>query len=164
MHRFFHAWLPLLGLLATPLLTQCSTGIDPALLAERQQQIAAEPTGDFLIGRRYHVEKTRFWGYLRKPRTPWKSAQLVVMNETKGIRVPDRLPEFGPGLTHGYDHNYQYKVYGRFSGEKVYDPNSNQILPEFIPRRFEIINEDPGWLFRPDEKYSPYQLTLYPTM
>ncbi len=36
--------------------------------AERNAAIANEATGDFYYGRRYHVKKTRFWGYLRQPR------------------------------------------------------------------------------------------------
>ena len=36
-------------------------------VSDRKAQIAAEPRGDFYYGRRYFVEKTRFWGYLREP-------------------------------------------------------------------------------------------------
>ena len=43
---------------------------------------------------------------------------------------PDRLPEAsGQGKSHGFDHNYEYKIYGTFTGDRVYDPNSNKILP-----------------------------------
>ena len=50
---------------------------------ERDARIATEPTGDFYYGRRYFVEKTRFWGYLRQPRQPWNRAKLVIMREDK---------------------------------------------------------------------------------
>ena len=30
---------------------------------ERNARIASEATGSFYYGRRYYVEKTRFWGY-----------------------------------------------------------------------------------------------------
>ena len=53
----------------------------------------------------------------------------------------------------GYDHNYEYKVNGKFSGRKVYDPNSNLLLREFILSDYRLINPDPGWLFSPSEVY-----------
>ena len=151
----------LLGFAAL-ILSQCAPSVDPAVIAERQAKIASEPTGDFYIGRRYHVDHTRFWGYLRKPRTPWSKAKLVMMNETRGIKVPDRLPEYGSGRTHGYDNNYQYKVYGRYASKPFYDPNSNQFLPQFIPSRFELLDPNPGWLFSPAERYTPNAITLTP--
>jgi len=135
-------------------------GPDPSP-AFRKQAIANETTGDFFYGRRYHVKKTRFWGFLRQPRKDWNTAKLVVMNERRQ-RVPDRLPEYGSGKTFGYDQNFEYKVYGNYSGETVYEPNSNQFLPEFVPSRFELLNQDPGWLFSPSDRYSPTTITLRP--
>ncbi|HEX5790104.1 MAG TPA: hypothetical protein VFY13_03075 [Luteolibacter sp.] len=131
-------------------------------LEQRELAIATEEQGDFYYGRRYYVEKTRFWGYLREPRTPWRSAKLVMMREDL-CRVPDRLPEEGPpGQRYGFDQNHEYRVRGHFSGRKAYDPNSNQILPEFIPTSFELINPDPGWLFQPDDRYHPKRINLLP--
>ncbi|MEM0898050.1 MAG: hypothetical protein AAGJ79_14330 [Verrucomicrobiota bacterium] len=125
----------------------------------RASAIAAEPPGNYYIGRRYVTERTRFWGYLRKPGQPWSEAKLVVMNEALK-RVPDRLPESPiPGNQwFTYDHNFEYRVTGRFSGESVYDPNSNAFLPEFLPTNFELISESPGWLFQPGEGYDSKQL------
>ena len=60
----------------------------------RAAEIASEPTGNFYYGRRYFVKKTRFWGYLRKPRQSADTAKLVIFNESKK-RNPDRLPEQG---------------------------------------------------------------------
>ena len=120
--------------------------------------IKAEPRGNHYIGRRYFVEKTRFWGYLRRPGESWESARLVVMNEDVS-RTPDRLPE-RPRGAHGYgfDHNYEYKLRGRFTGETIYDPNANMFLPEFKLESHELISASPGWLFSPDEDYNPRKL------
>ena len=120
--------------------------------------IKQEPRGSHYIGRRYYVEKTRFWGYLRRPGESWENAKLVVMNEDVS-RTPDRLPELPRGAHgYGFDHNYQYKINGRFTGETVYDPNANMFLPEFRLESYELINANPGWLFSPDEKYNSKKL------
>lgn len=129
---------------------------------ERKAAIAAEPKGDYFVGRRYYVQKTRFWGYLRKPGESWNHAKLVIMREDRK-HTPDRLPETGPsGQRYGYDQNYEYKIRGYYTGNKAYDPNSNQILPEFMLTGYEVKNRQPGWLFRPDDRYDPYQITVVP--
>lgn len=131
-------------------------------LEERAAAIAAEPQGDHYIGRRYHVEKTRFWGYLREPRQPWSKAKLVMMREDR-VTVPDRLPEDGSsGQRFGFDRNHEYRVRGRYSGKELYDPNSNQFLPEFVAESYELVDADPGWIFRPDDRYDPRRITLWP--
>lgn len=129
---------------------------------ERNASIASEPAGDFYYGRRYHVEKTRFWGYLREPRQPWSRAKLVMMREDRK-RVPDRLPESGPpGQRYGFDNNYDYRIRGHYTGKEVYDPNSNQFLPEFMLTGYELLDRKPGWLFRPDDRYDPLRITMLP--
>ena len=127
---------------------------DPRLQA-RQAKIAAEPSGNYYIGRRFWLEGTNFWGFVRKPGQQWTEAKLVMLGE-QHKKAPDRLPEDGPlGQRHGFDHNYEYKLYGEFSGQRVYDPNSNQILPEFVLRNYELISTHPGFLFHPNEKFEP---------
>ncbi|GAA5494262.1 hypothetical protein Rhal01_00421 [Rubritalea halochordaticola] len=127
---------------------------------ERSLQISSEPTGNFYYGRRYFVYKTRFWGYLRKPRQPWSEAALVIMNENSTYQ-PDRLPEDGPyDERHGYDQNYNYKITGSYTGRKIYDPNSNLFLPEFRATSFKLIDRSPGWLFSPADHYNPSVITL----
>lgn len=129
---------------------------------ERAGQIANEQTGSFFYGRRYYVHKTRFWGYLRKPRESASRSRLVLMNEER-TRNPDRLPENGPpGRRYGFDQNYEYRIWGSFTGDTAYDPNSNQFLPEFKPTRFEVVDRNPGWLFSPEDYYDPYRFTLLP--
>ena len=129
---------------------------------ERKAKIAAEPTGSFYYGRRYYVEKTRFWGYLRKPRKPWSSAKLVIFREDRK-KSPDRLPEGGSaGARYGFDQNYDYKISGNYTGRDAYDPNSNQFLPEFMLTGYEVVDRQPGWVFRPDDRYNPKQITVVP--
>tara|TARA_R110002096_G_scaffold233086_2_gene423084 strand:- start:154 stop:726 length:573 start_codon:yes stop_codon:yes gene_type:complete len=120
-------------------------------------QIATEPVGNYYIGRRWWVDGTRFWGYLRKPREPWSEAKLVIMNESAS-QQPDRVPEEGVDRPHGYDHNYEYRVWGSFTGQTIYDPNSNFMLPEFRISKYETLNTSPGFLFWPGENYSPRKL------
>lgn len=144
-------------------LSSCATvggGVDPnhPLVRERAAKIAAEAPGDYWIGRRWWTEGTRFWGYLRRPRQPWSEAKLVMMNEARKHN-PDRLPETPEtGPAHGFDHNYEYRMHGRFSGEKVYDPNSNLMLPEFLLENYELISAHPGFLFQPGEQYDRKRL------
>jgi len=129
---------------------------------ERNARIASEPTGDFYYGRRYFVEKTRFWGYLREPRQPWSRAKLVVMREDR-MRTPDRFPENGPaGKRYAHDSNSEYRIRGYYTGNQVYDPNSNQFLPEFMLTGHDLLDSQPGWLFRPDDRYDRYRITMMP--
>ncbi len=128
----------------------------------RAQKIANEQTGDFYYGRRYHVHKTRFWGYLRAPRQPWSSAKMVIFNENRK-KQPDRLPEDGPARArYGFDQNYNYRIYGHYTGRTLYEPNSNQFLPEFALGDYRLLDKDPGWLFSPQDHYDPIRITLLP--
>ena len=130
-------------------------------VAERSTQIANEVRGDYFIGRRYYVKKTRFWGFIRKSGSPWDSSNLVVMNE-KSKRNPDRIAEYSSdthGRRYGYDQNYEYLIRGYYTGKKIYEPNSNQILPEFVATSYELLNSRPGWLFSPEDKYHPEFIT-----
>ena len=112
--------------------------------AERKAQIASEPTGSFFYGRRYYIQKTRFWGYLRKPRQSANSSKLVVFNESKK-RNPDRLPEAGPvGRRYGFDQNYEYRIRGYYTGDTVYEVNSNQFLPEFMLTGYCLLHTSPS--------------------
>jgi hypothetical protein len=150
------------------LLAACSTpsdfgGLDREvamrMVAEREREIAAEPRGDYFIGRRYFLPQTRFWGYLRQPGQSWRTAQLVIIDESQ-VRVPDRLPEAGDDPAWGYDHNREYVVRGRYTGRTAYDPNSNQRLPEFRLTGIELRDANPGFLFKPGERYQPGKLPV----
>lgn len=128
----------------------------------RKAQIDLEPRGNFYYGRRYHVQKTRFWGYLREPGQSAQKAKLVIFNESRK-KSPDRLPEFGSGKRYAFDNNYQYRIYGRYTGRKLYEPNSNQFLPEFLLTDYKLVSQNPGWLFSPSDKYYPNRFTLRPS-
>lgn len=147
-------------------LSQCGTtplatgNMGGPTIEERNERIMNEPTGNFYYGRRYFVEKTRFWGFLREPRQPWNKAKLVIFSEDK-IHAPDRLPEDGPpGQAYAFDNNYEYRIRGHYTGKEVYEPNSNQFLQEFMLTGYEIVDRHPGWLFRPDDHYDRLRITM----
>ncbi len=128
-------------------------------LDTRRRQIASEPRGDYYVGRRFHIPHTHFWGYLRSPGQGWESSRLVIMNE-RYAKIPNRLPEMPSdgGEAYGDDHNREYRIWGRYTGRRVFDPNSNMVLPEFELRRAELTNEFPGFLFQPGERFNGTQL------
>jgi hypothetical protein len=131
-------------LLGVLFLGGCETlpqGIQQAKI-EMAQHIASEPAGDYFIGRRYYKPDFKFWGYVRRPGEPWSSAQLVMLNEKQKL-APDREP-----LNFGSDNNYEYKLYGNFSGDKVYEPASNGIYPEFVLKGYELISTNPAPIFK----------------
>jgi hypothetical protein len=130
-----------------------------AMMDQRNAAIAAEPAGDYYIGRRFHIDRTHLWGYVRKARQPWDTSKLVIMNE-RSARTPDRIPEepSGGGQAFGYDHNAEYRIWGHFTGRRIYDPNSDLAIPEFEATKFQLINASPGWLFKPNERFNGSQL------
>jgi hypothetical protein len=131
------------ALLAALFLAGCDTlpqGIQQARAAVAHS-IASEPPGDYFIGRRYYKPDFKFWGYVRRPGQPWTTAQLVMLNEKQKL-APDRQ-----ALNFGSDNNYEYKLLGSFSGERVYEPASNTIYPEFVLKGYEIISTSPPPIF-----------------
>jgi len=131
-------------LLGPLFLTSCETvpeGIQQAKIA-MAQRIAAEPAGNYFIGRRYFKPDFKFWGYIRRPGQPWSTAQMVMLNEKQKL-APDRAE-----LTFGADNNYEYKLYGYFSGDKVYEPASNTVYPEFVLKGYELISTNPPPIFK----------------
>src|SRR5436853_3981975 len=116
-------------------------GIQQAKI-EMAQRIAIEPAGDYYIGRRYYKPDFKFWGYVRRPGQPWSTAQLVMLNEKQKL-APDREQ-----LEFGNDNNYEYKLYGDFSGDKVYEPASNSVYPEFVLKGYELISTNPAPIFK----------------
>jgi len=109
-----------------------------AMIAE----INAEPAGDYFIGRRYYKVDYKFWGYIRKPNESWANARMVMLNEQQKL-APDR--ELGKL---GSDNGYEYKLYGSFSGETVYEPASNGFYPEFVLKGYELKNVSPAPIFK----------------
>jgi hypothetical protein len=105
------------------------------------QQIAAEPVGNFYIGRRLYSPPFAIWGYVRSPRQSWKTAKLVILNE-KFQLAPDRARN-----QLGSDNGSEYRLYGYFSGDQIYDASSGRFCAEFVLKRAELIsvNPDPIW-------------------
>lgn len=145
------ALLRLTALLSFALLAGgCVTTNRPAELSSAKQaaraamlaQIPTEPTGNFFIGRRYYKRDYKFWGFVRSPRQPWTTAKLVMLNEQQTL-APDRAA----GRL-GSDHNIEYRLYGGFSGDTVYEPASNGFYPEFVLQRAEVKDPDPAPIFR----------------
>ena len=131
-------------LLGALFLGSCETvpqGIQQARI-EMAQRIATETPGDYYIGRRYYKPDFKFWGYVRRPGQPWSTAQLVMLNEKQKL-APDR-----ERVEIGSDNNYEYKLYGYFSGDKVYEPASNTIYPEFVLKGYELISMNPPPIFK----------------
>jgi hypothetical protein len=104
--------------------------------------IQGETAGDYYIGRRYYKVDYKFWGWVRKPGQPWSTAQMVMLNENVKF-APDR--ELGKI---GSDNNYEYKLYGRFSGQTVYEPASNGFYPEFVLKGYELKSVSPGNIYK----------------
>jgi hypothetical protein len=139
--RLFFSALPLLAFLISSCAPPIPEGIQEARM-HTAASIAAEPPGDYYIGRRYYKPDFKFWGYIRRPGQPWSTAQLVMMNEKQKL-APDR-----ERVNFGFDNNYEYKLYGSFSGEKVYEPASNGIYPEFVLKSYELVSTHPTPIFR----------------
>lgn len=150
--------LPLLLLTASCATTSTDPRSEQAL-QYRRMEIASETPGNYFIGRRFHIPNTHFWGYVRRPGESWEKSRLVVVNE-RFIKQPDRAPEIpsGDGPAYGNDHNREYRLWGYFTGRRIYDPNSNMALPEFMLQRYEVKSYSPGWLFKPNERFNGRQL------
>ena len=144
MRRTGFSLLTLAGLLASLCLTGCQLepeGIQQAR-ASVTQSIASEPPGDYFIGRRYYKPDFKFWGYVRRPGQPWTTAQLVMLNEKEKL-APDRA-----ALHFGIDNNCEYKLIGYFSGDRVYEPASNGVYPEFVLKDYKLLSTNPPPIFR----------------
>jgi hypothetical protein len=134
----------LLLLVSTGFFAGCEA-VDSPDKAARTAMLAAiptEPEGDYFIARRYYKVDYKFWGWVRKPRQPWSMAKLVMLNEHQKL-APDR--EAGKL---GSDNGAEYKLFGSFSGETVYEPASNGFYPEFLLKGYELISATPANVFK----------------
>jgi hypothetical protein len=107
-----------------------------------EESIRQEEPGKYFIGRRYYKRDYKFWGFVRQPGQPWSTAKLVMLNEQTKL-APDR--ELG---TLGSDNNYEYKLYGEFSGQTVYEPASNGFYPEFVLKAYELRSVAPANIYK----------------
>jgi hypothetical protein len=140
------------------LVTGCSTYTpeEQAARAAMIESISHEQPGDYYIGRRFYKVDFKMWGWLRKPGQQWKDAQLVMFNEQTKL-APDR--EQGKI---GADSNYEYRIMGHFSGEKVYEPASNTFYPEFILTGYELRSVSPPPIFKEKQEADPAARILLP--
>jgi len=144
MHSALRLFFPVQLAVAAFLIAGCASqpqGIQQARL-DGAARIQSEPPGDYFIGRRYYKRDYKFWGFVRSPGQPWKTAKLVMLNE-QGRLAPDR--ELGQL---GSDNNYEYKLYGSFTGQTVYEPASNGFYPEFELKAYEMRSISPGNIYR----------------
>jgi hypothetical protein len=146
MRKLFFCLCPLsLLLLLSGCVTPGMSG-NEALRSAQRRAIVNEPPGNYFIGRRYYNPNYKFWGYIRKPGQPWRTAQLVVLNEKQKL-APDReINQLG------VDDNCEYHLQGRFTGETVYEPASNSFYPEFLLTGAEMVNRNPPSIFPPNTR------------
>ena len=124
--------------------------------ASMTARIAAEPPGDYYIGRRYYKLQFKFWGYVRRPGQPWSTAQLVMMNEKQKL-APDREAN-----KLGSDNNAEYKLFGDFSGDKVYEPASNGMYPRIRPEELRTyLDQSPADFQKPARRPAGLDPHLY---
>lgn len=140
-------------LLAVFALNACQTGPSPRELQRArtamEEGIRNERPANYFIGRRYYKVDYKMWGYLRKPGEPWSDSRLIVFNEDHTL-APDRAAN-----AIGTDNGFEYKVYGRFSGQDVYEPASNATYPEFLLERTELVTKTPGPIFQKRKALDP---------
>lgn len=141
--------LPVLAAgLLTVILSGCATSSSgfasnaSASRASMNAAIAQEPKGAYFVGRRYYKKDYKFWGYIRESGSPWTTARMVMMNENSKL-APDR-----EGGSIGTDNNFEYKLFGQFTGDTVYEPASNSFYPEFRLKGSELLNASPAPIFR----------------
>src|SRR5436305_14191667 len=74
-------------------------GIQQARL-EMAQNIAAEPAGDYFIGRRYYKSDYKFWGYVGRTGQPWSTAEVVMLNEKQKLPPDSERVDAGRNNSH----------------------------------------------------------------
>ena len=80
---------------------------------------------------------------MRRPGQPWSTARLVMLNENRKL-APDReVNQFGA------DNHCLYRLYGRFTGERVYEPVTNRVYPEFLLAGYTLLDTDRPPFFSP---------------
>jgi len=122
--------------------------------ATMNDAIQREPAGAYYVGRRYYKVDYKFWGFVRKSGQPWSTAQLVLLNEASRL-APDRQKgELGS------DNDYEYKLIGDFTGEKIYEPASNGFYPEFRLRGYELLSAEPARIYRESGATDPKRRVL----
>lgn len=150
---------PVAGFLLVLFVAGCET-IEPdaGAIAAMREAIPSEPPGDYFVGRRMYKQDYKMWGWVREPGKPWKTARLVMMNEQIKLN-PDR--EAGKL---GSDNNYEYRLYGNFSGNLVYEPASDSFYPEFILKGYEVKSTAPARIYSTKRQEDPAVRILAPPL
>lgn len=149
--------LAALGLMA--LVSGCETvSIEGPAQAEMRAAIARETPGNYFIGRRMYKQDYKMWGYVREPGQPWKTAKLVMLNEQTKL-APDR--EAGKL---GSDNNAEYRLFGGYSGDLVYEPASDGFYPEFVLKGYELISSAPPRIYSTKRQEDPSVRILAPPL
>lgn len=140
-------------------LSGCET-VDPDRdsRAAMNEAIAAEPPGNYFIGRRMYKKDYKMWGWVREPGRPWSTAKLVKMNEQRKL-APDR-----EGGKLGTDNNFEYKLLGGFSGDLVYEPASDSFYPEFVLTGYELRSTNPPRIYQTKRQEDPAVRLLTPPL
>lgn len=137
-------------------LTGCEAPIVYQTPQDRQAisaAISGEKPGPYFVGRRFYKVDYKMWGWVKKPGEPWKSAQLVMFNEQKKL-APDRERN-----AIGSDNNYEYRLTGSFSGQKIYEPASDSFYPEFVLTGATVISTNAPLIF-PDKRWTDPAIRL----
>jgi hypothetical protein len=155
-----HALFGIFAILSAVLFQGCETIPDGATMsrAAMNEAIRAEAPGDYFIGRRFYKQDYKIWGWVRQPGQPWSSAKLVMLNEQK-VLAPDRQQGHI-----GSDNNFEYRLSGYFSGEKIYEPASDTIYPEFVLTGYEVRSTSPPMIFTDKRSIDPAVRLLAPPM
>jgi hypothetical protein len=150
-------FLGLLLVLVSVSFQGCETTAEQnAARAAMNAAIAQEPPGNYFVARRFYKQDYKIWGWVRSPGQPWSTAQLVMLNEQK-MHAPDRAKG-----DIGSDNNFEYRLSGYFSGEKIYEPASDTIYPEFVITGAEIRSTSPVMIFKDKRSIDPAVRLLSP--
>ena len=154
----FPFWLQALPLVALLAVSGCETTGSTAARPDPRvaTMIAAESPGNYFVGSRYYKKDYKMWGWVRRPGQPWSSAQLVMLNENSKL-APDRAAG-----TLGIDNNHEYRLQGRFTGGKVYEPASNDFYPEFVLTGHELLSSAPPMIYTDRRALDPAVRLLMP--
>lgn len=137
-------------LCALALISGCETADTGAVgRAAANAAIRQEAPGAYFVGRRMYKKDYKVWGWVREPGKPWKTSQLVMLNEQR-VLAPDRQSN-----TIGSDNDHEYRMTGFFSGEKVYEPASNRFYPEFVVTGFELRSTSPPLIYQQRRQTDP---------
>lgn len=99
-------------------------------------------TGPVYIGHRVVIEKYAGWGWIRKESDSWRKGRWVALQEELGeIEAPGRYTRHPES-----DQDVQYRLFGEFTDDTVYEPNIDVFIPVFALKGFELIGPAP----RPD--------------